>query len=88
MYLARAPVRFLYSLGGEDRLVQVDYPVMMLLQRVDAVLDANPPLFIFSLFVWINPFVELDALPLDLILLVELRQQCRVEYRAVKVSLE
>ena len=46
---------------------------MLLLQRVDAVLDSNPPLFIFSLFVWINPFVELDALPLDLILLVKLR---------------
>ena len=46
---------------------------MLLLQRVDAVLDSNPPLFIFSLFVWINPFVEFDALPLDLILLVELR---------------
>ena len=88
MYLAGAPVRLLYGLGGEDKLVQVDYPVMMLLQRVDAVLDANPPLFIFSLFIRIDPFVELDAFPLDLILLVELRQQCRVEYRAVKVTLE
>ena len=46
---------------------------MLLLQRVDAVLDSNPPLFIFSLFVRINPFVELDTLPLDLILLVKLR---------------
>ena len=61
---------------------------MLLLQLADAVLDANSPLFIFSFFIMINTFVELDALPLDLILLVELRQQCRVEYRAVKVSLE
>ena len=61
---------------------------MLLLQRVDAVLNSNPPLFIFSLFVWINPFVELDALPSDLILLIELRQQCRVQYMAAKVTAE
>ncbi len=61
---------------------------MLLLHRADAVLDAKSPLFIFSFFIRINTFVELDALPPDLILLIELRQQGRVQDRAAKVTSE
>ena len=61
---------------------------MLLLQHADAVLDAKSPLFIFSIFIMINAFVELDALPPDLILLIELRQQCRVQHMAAKVTSE
>ena len=72
IYVHGAPVRLLYGLGGEDRLVQVDDSVMLLLQYADVVLDIQTPLFIFSFFIRINTFIELNTLSSDLILLIEL----------------
>ena len=61
---------------------------MLLLQYADAVLNAKSPLFIFFFFIRINTFIELYALPSDLILHIKLCQQCRVQNMATKVTSE
>ena len=88
VYVSRAPVRFLYGLGGEDRFVEIYYSVMLLLQYADVVLNIKTPLFIFSFFIRINTFIELNALSSDLILHIELCQQCRVHHATTELTLK
>ena len=77
-----------YCFGCEYGLVEIDDAVVLWLELSYLCFDIQSPLFILLLLGWIKRFNELDLLALDLVEMIDLSEQCRVDAVGTKVSVK